>query len=954
MIPDLTLEVIYINQPTDFKMEFELCSNSNIRFLSMAVKDRNEFLTAISKSVVRSRAIITVGSFNPLDKLYVPKIIAKAIGYELKEVEKEKFGITSQGEILLPEKSLPLVDNEGNLAGCLIESQDQAIIILTNDRELRHRVVTELVCPYLKLFAGKKTKSAENPQTFDAMGKISSNEKENLPKDTDNTETDEASEISEPNVDLNDYSEKENGDNATDQIEKIENPDIDTVELSEEFSEKTDVNKNAYSKQEDNSDAKDEEKNENAVTDDATKETEIPEKEKPVYAVLEQPQEIGGFNLTEFLIDEQVEETSKKKSRPWIKVIISIILVAVVLFLTYFGYERFYQPMQKNSVYEDTREMYGQTWVDLPDDMLYKFGKLYQTNSDIIGWLNIPDTNINLPVVTSANKSELYYRNHLFEGSINRYGTLYTPSSVTSGGYVRNIIIYGKDTDDGTMLSDLKKYLDIEHYKNVPTFSFDTIYLENKWKIFSVFKVTPSKEKNFLKNSFFDDEEFSNYIELLKSVSIIDTEIDVSSNDQLVTLVAQSEDMNYVVSARMVRKGESPLVDVTGTSVNDNAMSYSSTVPVIAGNNSNEFVEITSEKNQSNESVDNNMVDGASSRFEQKAPVSSAIVVKPTAPVISSIPETSSKFETSSTYNIQSKNNTTSKKEQTASLNTSKEVSSAPQNSGKLPTLTVTNNFNGQKVKGPANEIIAMILEAEMGSGYHIEALKAQSVAAYSWLLCNGSAQDKYPSAPMKPAGDRCVEAANAVAGQVAVYNGSVAQTYYYAISAGKTANSKDIWSNQLPYLVSVDSSVDKSVSGYQTIRKYSSVEVAKIAKELLNVDLTKISDKDKWFTCSYDSNGIYCTKIKIGNNVEKKGTYMRDTFFSSTRVGSANVLRSSAYKVEYNENEDKFTFTVRGYGHGVGMSQTGANAYAKNGWNYGKILKHYYTGISLGTYFNE
>ena len=80
----------------------------------------------------------------------------------------------------------------------------------------------------------------------------------------------------------------------------------------------------------------------------------------------------------------------------------------------------------------------------------------------------------------------------------------------------------------------------------------------------------------------------------------------------------------------------------------------------------------------------------------------------------------------------------------------------------------------------------------------------------------------------------------------------------------------------------------------------------------------------------------------------------MRDTFFSSSRVGAANVLRSSAYKVVYSATEDKFVFTVKGYGHGVGMSQTGANAYAKNGWNYEKILKHYYTGISIGTYFNE
>lgn len=946
MIPDLTLEVIYINQPTDFKMEFELCSSSNIRFLSMAVKDRTEFLTALSKSVVRSRAIVTVGSFNPLDKLYVPKIIAKATGYELKAVEKEKFGISSNSEILLPEKSLPLLDDEGNLAGCVLENFDQTIIMLTNDRELRHKVVTDLVCPYLKLFANKKTGSNLNTENFSLVEKKSSEEK--LPLNTKPDKTEEPVETNLPEIDATEINATETNLSQTNSNE-TNLPETNPTEINPTETDITETN--PAEKTVDLNGFVDTKNYEEPV-----EEPNPPKKEKPAYAVLEQPQENSDFYFGEVPLNEPENSKPGKKSRPWIKVIISIILVAVVLFLTYFGYERLYQPMQKNSVYEDTREMYGQTWTELPEDMLYKFGKLYQTNSDILGWLNIPNTNINLPVVTSANKSELYYRNHLFEGSINRYGTLYTPSAVTKGGYVRNIIIYGKDTNDGTMFSDLKEYLNIERYQEVPTFSFDTLYLENKWKIFSVFKVAPAKEKNFLKNNFFDDEEFSSYLELLKSVSLIDTEIDVTGNDQIVTLVAQSENMNYVVSARMVRDGESPLVDVTGSTVNDDAFSYSSTLPTIAANNSGGLTELTSDEVMANESTDANMADGASSRFEQQAPVSSAISVKPTAPVISSVPDISSEIQssknTSAVSDTQSKDTATSKIEQSA--NTSKNTSSAPQNSGKLPTLTVTNNFNGLKVKGPANEIIAMILEAEMGSGYHIEALKSQAVAAYSWLLCNGSAQNKYPSAPMKKAGDRCVEAANAVAGQVAVYNGSVAQTFYYAISAGKTAYSKDIWSNQLPYLVSVDSSVDKSVSGYQTVRKYTSADVAKIAKDLLGVDLTKISNKNKWFTCSYDVNGLYCTKIKIGNDVEKKGTYMRDTFFSSSRVGSANVLRSSAYKVEYSATEDKFVFTVKGYGHGVGMSQTGANAYAKNGWNYEKILKHYYTGISIGTYFNE
>ena len=157
MVPDLTLEVIYLNEPTDFKMEFELCSNFNVRFLSLPVKSRSEFLTAISKSVVRSRTIITVGSFNPLDKLYIPKIIAKATGYELEVNENQNIKTNSEIPAPLPKGSLPLVDENGVLCGCVLENNDQSIIMLTSNRELRFNIVKSLVCPYLKLFAQKKS-----------------------------------------------------------------------------------------------------------------------------------------------------------------------------------------------------------------------------------------------------------------------------------------------------------------------------------------------------------------------------------------------------------------------------------------------------------------------------------------------------------------------------------------------------------------------------------------------------------------------------------------------------------------------------------------------------------------------------------------------------------------------------------------------------------------------------
>lgn len=906
MVPDLTLEVLYYNQPTDFKMEFELCGCCNIRFLNASVKNRNDFLAALRKSVIRSRVIIAVGSFNPLDQEYLPKIISKATGYVLQPVDKTALAIQSPGEFPLPQTAVPLITTAGELGGCVLENADQSIIMLTGERSLRHELVSDLVCPYLTFFANKKGKTTPADQRV-------------MPVPA--AETEETAEASDAATALD-----------------------DAPSVSPETAVPVDENAAASGSAIDPyADAK---HLVNLVLDETTEQAE-PERQEQTYTVLEQPDRVvSHFDLADFLTDDpenQAERFGKRVRRRWLRVVISIILVIAVLLSAYFGYERVFQPMQTSSVYADARALYGQSWEELPEDMLYKFGRLYQTNSDLFGWLIIPETSINYPVVSAVGSSALYYETHLFDGSANRFGTLYTNNVSNKEGYTRNIVIYGKDMKDGTMLSDLKKYLDLAHYKEAPTFSFDTLYLENKWKIFAVFETNDQKD---IQTDFFDDAAFAAYLTELEARSIIDTNIDLNAGDQLITLVCEGEERSTVVVARCVREGESPLVDVTGTEINlpQDAFSSgeSSAAAVIATPSILE--EISSIDKTA--SVDLNMADGASSRFEQSEMASSAITVKPTSSKKQSSSKKASSTVTSAKTSSKASSTTTSNKTETSSSSAAVELEN-------LPTLTVTNQFTAKKVSGPANEIVAQILEAEMGSGYHIEALKAQAVAAYSWLLCNGAAEGKKPSAPMKTAGNRAIEAANAVAGQVAVYNDKVAQTYYYAISAGRTAYSADIWSAQLPYLVSVDSSVDKNVSGYQTIRKYDADDVAKWAKELLGVDLTKISNKNNWFKCTYDANKVYVKTVKIGSS-EQKGTYLRNTFFNSFRVGSANVLRSSAYTIKYDSSADKFVFTVRGYGHGVGMSQTGANAYAKSGWGYEKILKHYYTGISLGTYYKD
>jgi len=261
--------------------------------------------------------------------------------------------------------------------------------------------------------------------------------------------------------------------------------------------------------------------------------------------------------------------------------------------------------------------------------------------------------------------------------------------------------------------------------------------------------------------------------------------------------------------------------------------------------------------------------------------------------------------------------------------------------------LTVKNSSTGKTITGNSEDILAMIVEAEMGSGYPLEALKAQVVATYSYLLTNGAASGNAPPVPIKTAESRVKEAVSATLGQKAMFEGNVAQTCYYAISAGFSANSQDIWGNNFSYLQSVDSSVDSSVSGFSTTRVYSASDIASWILEEYKIDVQDI-EESLWFVPEYDKNGLYCTYVTIGQQARVKGTDLKNYLFTAERVGSGNLLRSSAYQISYSSASDNFIFTVKGYGHGVGMSQCGAKAYANQGWTYTQILQHYYSGITI------
>ena len=116
------------------------------------------------------------------------------------------------------------------------------------------------------------------------------------------------------------------------------------------------------------------------------------------------------------------------------------------------------------------------------------------------------------------------------------------------------------------------------------------------------------------------------------------------------------------------------------------------------------------------------------------------------------------------------------------------------------------------------------VVPSEMPFTWAPEALKAQAVVARSYALATrrNGAFDLYPDTRSqvylgieheKPSTTAAVDA---TAGQVVLYQGEVAKTYFFSTSGGRTASAEDVWGEAVPYLVSVPDPYD-SISPHHT-----------------------------------------------------------------------------------------------------------------------------------------
>jgi sortase B len=245
----------------------------------------------------------------------------------------------------------------------------------------------------------------------------------------------------------------------------------------------------------------------------------------------------------------------------------------------------------RNMVATDTHSAEEGIWINssFGDDMrnengiLVAFESLVAKFPFVKGWIEVPGTRINYPVVQPLVKDNNFFIHSGIDGKYNPNGSIFfdyrmdlstRESALTS----RNLVIYGHHMRSGAMFADLLKYDSLSFYKKTPVIRMDTIYDRGQWVVISVMKctgiTTNSSYFDYTQVKFENGQEFDKFIEAVKSRSIVDTPYTANENDQIITLQTCSyerKDYRTIVVARKLRRGEDK-IDVSSAKAAENVV----------------------------------------------------------------------------------------------------------------------------------------------------------------------------------------------------------------------------------------------------------------------------------------------------------------------------------------------------------------------------------------------
>ena len=251
----------------------------------------------------------------------------------------------------------------------------------------------------------------------------------------------------------------------------------------------------------------------------------------------------------------------KKRSKK-INLIIYFILVSLIIISIIYILKEFYwkKEAKEETKVIDTMEVDESKVTKETTKKMIQVRNLKQENSDIVGFLEIENTNIKYPVL-QGNDNE-YYMTHNYKKEKSKNGAIFLDKDYDWDISSNNYLIYGHNLNNGTMFQELLKYKDENYYKEHPTIFFTTTDDEGTYDIISVFKSKVyNTTDNVFKYYFFinpkTEEEYNNYIKNIKEISLYNIDKTAKYGMQLITLSTCSyhvKDGRFVIVGAKVEK----------------------------------------------------------------------------------------------------------------------------------------------------------------------------------------------------------------------------------------------------------------------------------------------------------------------------------------------------------------------------------------------------------------
>jgi len=300
-------------------------------------------------------------------------------------------------------------------------------------------------------------------------------------------------------------------------------------------------------------------------------------------------------------------------------------------------------------------------------------------------------------------------------------------------------------------------------------------------------------------------------------------------------------------------------------------------------------------------------------------------------------------------------------------------------------------------------EYLFSVVPSEMPASWHIEALKAQSVAARTYALhalergsthvgfdlCDRVHCQVYRGVEWEH--ENSTQAVLATAGLAAYFAGELIDAVYFASSGGFTENSENVWLEARPYLRSMPDPHEfepviwtrafslveltsllaqnnhhiGSATGMTIGSTHPSGRVESLVIHGATGQVVLTREEIRTFFSPSPDGSLHSRNFVIGGGhimpsanvsifdglqtfeVLPHGLYGVDSQRTPMIMGDFSIFGTNAHQ-PVTASGDTIMLSGSGFGHGVGMSQRGAEGMARRGYTFREILAHFYTGITI------